>query len=127
MKILLIEDDVFFQKFYLTKLREQQVEVEVAGDGEEGLIKMKSVNPDLVLLDLIMPKIDGFSVLAARMQDEGLKKIPVIVFSTLGQEKDVENAQKLGANGYINKGSFDFKVIIEKINQVLQSRTEIKT
>ncbi len=121
MKILLIEDDKFFQKFYSTKLQEKKQEVQVASDGEEGLIKMRDFKPDLVLLDLIMPKMDGFAVLATRSQDENLKKIPVIVFSTLGQEKDVENAQQLGANGYINKGSFDFKVMVEKINQVMIS------
>ena len=121
MKILIIEDDKFFQKFYSVKLKEKNVEVEVASDGEEGLIKMRNFKPDLVLLDLIMPKVDGFSVLASRMQDEDLKKIPVIVFSTLGQEKDVENAQHLGANSYINKGSFDFNSMVEKINQVMSS------
>jgi CheY-like chemotaxis protein len=122
MKILLIEDDKFFQKFYSNKLVENKVEVEVAGDGEEGLEKMRSVSPDLVLLDLIMPKMDGFAVLSVRSQDASLKQIPVIVLSTLGQEKDVQNAQALGANGYINKGSFDFKIMVETINQVLQSR-----
>ena len=122
MKILLIEDDKFFQKFYSTKLSEQKVEVDVASDGEEGLAKMRDFQPDLVLLDLIMPKVDGFSVLATRAQDENLKKIPVIIFSTLGQEKDVQNAQRLGANGYINKGSFDFGSMVNTINQVMKSR-----
>lgn len=123
MKILLIEDDKFFQKFYSTKLSEQKVEVDVASDGEEGLMKMRDFKPDLVLLDLIMPKVDGFSVLATRQQDENLSKIPVIVFSTLGQEKDVQNAQRLGANGYINKGSFDFNNMVAVINQVMKSGT----
>ena len=121
MKILLIEDDKFFQKFYSTKLQEQKQEVQVAYDGEEGLMKMRDFKPDLVLLDLIMPKVDGFAVLATRSQDTSLKKIPVIVFSTLGQEKDVANAQKLGANGYINKGFFDFNSMIATINQVMKS------
>jgi DNA-binding response OmpR family regulator len=120
MKILLIEDDVFFQKFYSTKLQENSVEVEIAGDGEEGLSKMKTTSPDLVLLDLIMPKMDGFAVLTARSQDENLKKIPVIVFSTLGQEKDVAHAQELGANDYINKGFFDFNKMVATINQVMK-------
>jgi len=123
MKILIIEDDEFFQKFYSTKLQENKVEVEIASDGEEGLVKMKNTIPDLVLLDLIMPKMDGFAVLTQRSQDEILKKIPVIVFSTLGQEKDVQNAQQLGANGYINKGSFDFNSMVETINQVMKSET----
>jgi len=121
MKILLIEDDLFFQKFYSNKLKECGVEVEIAGDGEEGLLRMESFNPNLVLLDLIMPKLDGFAVLTARSQNEILKKIPVIVFSTLGQEKDVENARALGANGYINKGFFDFNSLVATINQVIKS------
>jgi len=121
MKILIIEDDKFFQKFYSTKLQENKVEVEVASDGEEGLMKMRSTNPDLVLLDLIMPKLDGFAVLIARSQDENLKRIPVIVLSTLNQEKDVAQAQKLGTNGYINKGSFDFNSMVTTINQVMKS------
>jgi len=121
MRILLIEDDKFFQKFYSTKLQENKVEVQVASDGEEGLIKMKDFKPDLILLDLIMPKMDGFAVLAARSQDENLKKIPVIIFSTLGQEKDVVNAQQLGANGYIKKGSFDFNSMVATINKVMSS------
>jgi two-component system chemotaxis response regulator CheY len=120
MKILLIEDDLFFQKFYSNKLKESGVEVEIAGDGEEGLIKMKSFNPNLVLLDLIMPKLDGFGVLTARSLDENLKKIPVIVFSTLGQEKDVNRAKEMGANGYINKGFFDFNSLVATINQVMK-------
>ena len=84
---------------------------------------MKATNPDLVLLDLIMPKLDGFAVLTARSQNKNLKKIPVIVFSTLGQEKDVAQAQKLGANGYVNKGFFDFSSMVATISQVMKSKT----
>lgn len=123
MKILIIEDDKFFQKFYSTKLAEKKVKVEIAGDGEEGIIKMKSTAPDLVLLDLVMPKMDGFAVLEVRSQEEDLKKIPVIVFSTLNQEKDVQRAQKLGANSYINKGFFDFNSMIAAVNQTMKSGT----
>ena len=123
MKALLIEDDKFFQKFYSSKLTEQKVQVDVASDGNEGLLKMKSFKPDLVLLDLIMPKLDGFAVLSARAQNEELKRIPVIIFSTLGQEKDVSRAVSLGANGYINKGYFDFNSMVAKINQVMKSNS----
>jgi len=117
MKVLLIEDDRFFQKFYSAKLREQNIEVEAASDGEEGLLKMHNVNPDVVILDLIMPKKDGFSVLHARQMDENLKKIPVIVFSTLGQEKDLEKAKNLGATDYINKSFFNFDEMMVKISK----------
>lgn len=118
MKVLLIEDDKFFQKFYSAKLREQNIEVDVASDGEEGLLKMQQFNPNVVLLDLIMPKRDGFSVLEARSLDENLKKIPVIVFSSLDQEKDLEKAKNLGATDYINKSFFNFDEIMVKISKM---------
>jgi two-component system chemotaxis response regulator CheY len=120
MKILLIEDDKFFQKFYSLKLKEQNIETDVAFDGEEGLLKMKQFMPDLVLLDLIMPKLDGFSVLKARLMDPNLLKIPVIVFSTLGQEQDIQNARKLGATDYVNKSFFDFGTMMAKINALMK-------
>lgn len=118
MKVLLIEDDKFFQKFYSAKLREQNIEVDVASDGEEGLLKMQQFNPNVILLDLIMPKKDGFSVLEARSLDENLKKIPVIVFSTLGQEKDLEKAKNLGGTDYIDKNFFNFDEMMVKISKV---------
>ena len=124
MKILLIDDDLFFQKFYSLKLKEQGIEVDIASDGEEGFAKAGQFAPDLILLDLIMPKVDGFSFLQKRLADENIKKIPVIVFSTLGQEKDIENAKQLGAIDYIDKTFFDFNAMMEKINKynILKSR-----
>jgi DNA-binding response OmpR family regulator len=115
MKLLLIEDDTFFRGFYAAKLKEKGMEVDVASDGEEGLQKIASFNPDLILLDIIMPKKDGFEVLET-MQKNGLtSKIAVLVFSTLGQEKDVEKARQLGARGYVNKSFFDFDRLYARI------------
>jgi len=115
MKALLIEDDRFFAKFYSSKLKEHNIETETAVDGEEGLLKMKTWSPDIVLLDLIMPKKDGFFVLKERQGNRKLIKIPVIVFSTLGQEKDIETVQQLGANDYVNKSFFNFDLVMAKI------------
>lgn len=115
MKILIIEDDNFFREFYASKLREKNIEVEQAENGEEGLAKLQTFNPDLVLLDIIMPKKDGFDVLQEMGNLQLTKKIPVLVFSTLGQEKDVERARKLGAKGYINKSFFDFDKLYARI------------
>ena len=123
MRALLVEDDKFFQHFYSTKLRERDIEVEVASDGEEGIMKMKSFSPNIVFLDLIMPKKDGFEVLTERSVDSNLLKIPVIVFSTLGQEKDIENARRLGANDYVNKSFFNFEEIMTKINKYASNYT----
>jgi DNA-binding response OmpR family regulator len=115
MKLLLIEDDTFFRGFYATKLKEQNIDVEVAENGEVGLEKITSFNPDIILLDIIMPKMDGFEVLTQMGKLGLITKIPVLVFSTLGQEKDVEKARMLGARGYINKSFFDFDKLYGRI------------
>lgn len=119
MKILLIEDDKFFQNFYSLKLKEAGFEVETADDGIQGIEKIKASNPNLILLDLIMPGKDGFQVLVEKSNDETIKNIPVIVFSTLGQEQDVKKALSLGATDYINKTFFDFNNLSTKINLIL--------
>lgn len=115
MKILLVEDDKFFREFYASKLKEKNLEVVMAADGEEGLAQIQKFTPDLVLLDIIMPKKDGFDVLAEMGRLQLLPKIPVLVFSTLGQEKDVEKARTLGAKGYVNKSFFDFDKLYNRI------------
>lgn len=120
MKILLIEDDKFFREFYSSKLKEKNIEVETAQDGEEGLAKIQSFMPDVVLLDIIMPKKDGFDVLTEMGTLGLLPRLPVIVFSTLGQEKDVQEAQRLGARGYVNKSFFDFDVLYSRILELLK-------
>lgn len=118
MKVLLVEDDAFFQKFYSFKLQEQGFEVINALDGNEGLAKMREGQPDLVLLDIIMPNKNGFELLSEKQVDSSISAIPVIVFSTLGQEDDIKKALSLGAKGYVNKSFFDFDVLAAKIKEV---------
>lgn len=120
MKVLLVEDDVFFQKFYASKLSEQTYEVETASNGEEGLQKATTFQPDIIILDIIMPIKNGFEFLAARAQDAKLKNVPVIVFSTLGQEEDVKKAMDLGANDFVNKALFDFEAVKQKIQTMVK-------
>jgi two-component system, OmpR family, alkaline phosphatase synthesis response regulator PhoP len=115
MKILLIEDDKFFREFYAQKLREKGVEVYQAGDGVEGVQMVAQSKPDIILLDLIMPNKDGFQVLEELSANEVNKTIPVLVFSTLGQDKDIEKAKSLGAKGYVNKSFFDFEALFTNI------------
>lgn len=122
MRILLVEDDPFFQKFYAYKLREQQFEVDIAKDGLEGMRLVRLTVPNLILLDLIMPNKDGFEVLEELGADENLKRIPVLVFSTLSQEQDIERAKKLGAIDYVNKSFFDFTTLLAKIQSVLTTQ-----
>lgn len=120
MKILIIEDDPFFQKYFSTKLQENGFEVVVSADGEDGLNKIKEIKPNLVLLDMILPKKDGFEILKTLNTDNIIQTLPIIVFSTLGQETDVQKAIKLGAKDFINKSFFDFDKILTKINSFLK-------
>lgn len=120
MNILLVEDDAFFQKFYSLKLQEKQFTVTTASDGEEGITRAKEQQFDVILLDLIMPKVDGFAFLEARKNDPALARVPVIVFSTLGQEPDIEKAKSLGANDFVNKSFLDFDSLMAKIQAVVR-------
>lgn len=114
-KILIVEDDIFFQKFYKTKLTEAGYEVSSASNGEDGINMAKVVNPDLILLDIIMPVKDGFEVLRTLKPDPSLVNTKIIVFSTLGQEQDIKIALSLGAIDYVNKTFFDFDTLLGKI------------
>ncbi|MBI2034418.1 MAG: response regulator [Candidatus Levybacteria bacterium] len=115
MRILLIDDDVFFQKFYATKLSEKGYEVHLASDGNEGIEKARTLKPNIILLDIIMPGKDGFETLKVLSNDKVTKDIPVLVFSTLGQQQDVKKALDLGAKGYANKTFFDFDNLVTRI------------
>lgn len=119
-KILIVEDDKFLRELMVRKLSNEGFEVIEAQDGEEGVRKMKETKPDLVLLDLILPEMDGFEVLAKKSQDEEIKKIPVVVLSNLGQREDIEKALSLGAVDYIVKANMAPREIIEKISLILK-------
>ncbi len=121
-KILLVEDDKFLLKFFAARLKEEDFEVILAEDGEEAVRKVKEEKPDLILLDLILPKKDGFAVLKEIKSDEKTKNIPVFVLSNLGQESDREKAKELGAVDYLVKVNFDLKEIIKKIKNYFNSK-----
>jgi len=117
--ILIIEDDKFLRELIVQKLIKEGFEISEAVDGEEGMKKVKEEKPDLILLDLILPGIDGFEVLARMKEDPVLAAIPVIILSNLGQKEDVERGLKLGAVDYLIKAHFTPGEIIEKVKTVL--------
>ncbi len=119
-KILIIEDDKFLRELITRKLLNEAYEVSEAVDGEEGIKKIKEEKPDLILLDLILPGIDGFEVLSKKKEDPALASIPVIILSNLGQKDDVEKGLKMGAVDYLIKAHFTPGEIIEKIKVVLK-------
>jgi len=118
MNILVVEDDSFFQKFYVLKLQEQGYVVDLAVDGEDGIQKMAQKKYDCILLDIIMPKKNGFDVLQYAKENAITPKTPIIIFSTLGQDQDVQKALSLGAVDYANKAFFDFDTLLAKIKAV---------
>ena len=120
VKILIIEDDKFLRELISQKLEKAGYEVCEAIDGEEGIKQVKTENPDLVLLDLILPGIDGFEVLSQMKREPALSKIPVIILSNLGQKEDIEKGINLGADDYLIKAHFTPNEIIEKIQAVLK-------
>lgn len=118
-KILIIEDDEFFRELIRKKISSNKdFEFIEAVDGEKGVEAIKKEKPDLVLLDLLLPNVDGFEVLSKVRGDSDIAKTPIIVLSNLGQQEDIEKALKLGANDYLIKSQFDINQIIDKITSL---------
>jgi DNA-binding response OmpR family regulator len=118
--ILIVEDNKFLRELIAQKLVKEGYEISEAPDGEEGIKKVKEVKPDLVLLDLILPRIDGFEVLSKIGEDSSLTQIPVIILSNLGQKEDVERGLKLGAVDYLIKAHFTPGEVVGKIKDILK-------
>ena len=118
-RILLAEDDRFLRKAVEARLRQRGYTVVAAVDGEEALRQARAAAPDLILLDLIMPKVQGFEVLRALKADPATAAIPVIILSNLGQDGDVGRAMADGATAYFIKANLSLQDLAEKIEQVL--------
>ena len=119
-KILFVEDEPTLQKAVGEILDQEGFEVLAALDGEAGLELIKKEKPDLILLDLILPKKDGFTVLKEIKEDENLKDIPVIVLTNLEGMGDVEKAMSLGATTYLVKANYELDDVVAKIKKTLK-------
>jgi len=118
-KILIIEDDSFLLQMYSTKFELEGFVVESALDGSRGLALAKKIKPSVILLDLLMPKMDGFEVLQAIKADEEIKDIPVIILSNLSQREEVKKCFDLGAEDYLIKAHFVPAEVINKIKKLI--------
>ncbi len=118
-KILIIEDEETISSMYKASMSKAGFEVVLASDGEEGLKKASESNPNLILLDIMMPKIDGFAVLEKLKADDKTKNIKVVMLTNLGQSEDKEKGKKLGAVDYWVKADFTPAQVNEKINKLL--------
>jgi CheY-like chemotaxis protein len=118
-RILLVEDDRFLRKAAEATLRRHGFNVCTAVDGEEALQRLQAESPDLVLLDLIMPKMQGFEVLRLMKQNPATKQIPVVVLSNLGQESDVQQALQGGAIAYLIKANLSLQDLVTHVEKFL--------
>ena len=121
-KVLLVEDSKAIQQMYRNKLTIEQFQVITADDGMQAIKLLSQERPDIILLDLMMPVMDGFKVLQVIKTDPKLAKIPVLVFSAKGQPEEVEKALNLGAAGYIVKSTTKPNEVVEKLRTVLSNR-----
>lgn len=118
-KILIIDDDPFILDMYALKFREEGFQVESAKDGKEGLKKIKEYSPEIILLDIVMPVMDGFDVIHQLKKDNIAPATKVVLLSNLGQKDDVERGMRLGANDYIIKAHFTPSEVVNKIKTLM--------
>jgi CheY-like chemotaxis protein len=121
-RILVAEDDRFLRKAAEVTLKRRGYAVLTAGDGEEALRIAGAERPDLVLLDLIMPKLSGFEVLRALKEDPATAATPVVVLSNLGQDRDVQRAIDDGAVAYLVKADLSLQDLVKRVEEVLAPR-----
>ncbi len=121
-KVLIVEDDEFLRTLTAKRLEKEGYGLAVAVDGDTALNVAIEAKPDLILLDLLLPGIDGFEVLKRIRANDELKKVPVIVFSNLGQREDVEKATQLGADDFLVKANFTLDDLVVKLNDRLSKK-----
>jgi DNA-binding response OmpR family regulator len=119
-KILIIEDDSFLQGLEANKLEKEGYEIITASTGKEGIMKIYEPNISMILLDLVLPDVDGFDILQKIRETASLKTIPVIVFSNLSEDKDIERSQKLGATDFMVKSNFTLDELVKYVNKFLK-------
>lgn len=118
--VVLVEDEKMLADMYATKFSMEGFDAHKANDGASGLEMIKQVKPDIILLDIIMPKIDGFGVLRMLKTDAALKNIPVILLTNLGQDEDIKKGKELGAADYFVKANHTPAEVVQKVKQVLK-------
>ena len=119
MKILFVEDEPSLQRILSQAFEKEGFSILQAYDGERGLQLARDAKPDLILLDLILPKKDGFTVLAELKKADETKNIPVVVLTNIDKNEDIERVLGLGALTYLVKTNYDLKDIIQKVKKIL--------
>ncbi len=117
--VLIVEDDNFLAEIYQKKFTLEGYKVQSVNNGEKALLEAKKKRPDIILLDILLPKLDGFAVLEKLKADAATRSIPVILLTNLGQRDDVEKGLQVGAVDYLIKAHFKPSEVIDKVRKVL--------
>lgn len=117
--VLVVEDDVFLADIYKKKFEMEGFKVTVSDNGEKGLADIKKKKPDIIMLDILLPKLDGFAVLQQLKADKEAANIPVILLTNLGQKDDVKKGLEMGAVDYLIKAHFKPSEVVDKIRKTL--------
>lgn len=120
IKVLIIEDEQTLLDMYSLKLSKEGFDVIKASDGQEGLEKAKSEKPDIILLDIMLPKIDGFQVLKTLRKNKEFKNTPIIMLTNLGQNEDKQKGKQFGATDYLVKANITPTDVVNKINSLIK-------
>lgn len=120
IKVLIIEDDSYISDMYRIKFESENFETNIAKNGTKGIEFLEKEIPNIILLDIVMPQIDGFSVLKIIKKDKRLEKVPVILLTNLSQRENIERGFDLGADGYIIKAHFTPLEVVKKIKETLK-------
>jgi len=120
--VLLIEDEFGFRRIYTSVFKYAGYDVLDAEDGEKGFQMVLKHRPSIVLLDLLLPKLNGLEVLKKIRATDEIKKTPVIIFSVMGEEREVGMGLSMGANDYLIKGNSNPKEILDKVQEILSAR-----
>jgi DNA-binding response OmpR family regulator len=121
-KLLIIEDDPYVLEIYGQTFSRQNYEVVTAKDGEEGLEKAHEHQPSLILLDIMIPKLNGFDVLSRLKHDEKTRHIPVMMLTNLGEEQHIKRAIALGAEGFMIKANFSLEQLTKEVDRKLNKQ-----
>jgi len=122
-RILVVEDDNFLRDLLARKLTHEKYDLLIAANGEEGLELVKNEHPSIILLDLILPGMDGFELLAEIKSNPDTANIPVIILSNLGQESDIDKAKKIGADEFLIKSNFSIDEVVAKMRKLMQEKS----
>lgn len=117
--ILVAEDDKFLANAYRVKLEKESFNVKIAFDGQEVLKYLEAELPDLIVLDLVMPVMDGFTTLSEIKKNPKYQSVPIIIASNLSQKEDIDRGMSLGANDYIIKSEMSLDSLVTKINKLI--------